>query len=471
MPFRLGDYELIERIGQGGMGVVYKARQLSLDRYVAVKLLSLNALDNPEAVHRFRTEAVTAASLQHPNIVAVHEVGAAEGQHYLVMDYVPGPTLAEMTISGPLPVKQAADYVRVIAEAVHFAHERGILHRDLKPSNVLIDANDQPRVTDFGLAKRLTESQLSSVNAQVTLSGQVLGSPAFMPPEQASGQRGRVGRRSDLYALGGILYQLLTGRPPFAGEDLNDTLRQVLNDEPLGLRLLNPAVPRDLETICLKCLEKEPDRRYPTALILAEELARFLENRPILARPPGHVGKVWRWCRRKPALASLGAGVIVLLLAVAFGSPLAVYHVNRARVDALNQMERAELNLYAADINLAHRYLRNDKLGQAQELLNRHRPARPSQPLSNATSHMPRGGVESAVGRWDRAKPDLRGWEWRYLWNQSRSDSEFVLDRTAHRWPAQYFRRRPVSSRGSAFRHSPCVGSGKTPETRGETGG
>ena len=379
LPYRLGDYELIERIGQGGMGVVYKARQLSLDRFVAVKVLLLN-------------------------------------------------TLADITSNGPLPVKQAAQYVRVIAEAVHFAHERGILHRDLKPSNVLIDANDQPRVTDFGLAKRFDDSHLSILNPDLTLSGQVLGSPGFMPPEQASGQRGRVGRRSDVYALGGILYQLLTGRSPFVGENLADILRQVLNQEPLALRLLNPGVPGDLETICLKCLEKEPERRYPTAQILGEELARFLENRPILARPPGHLGKVWRWCRRKPALASLGAGVAILLLAVAIGSPIAMYHINRARLEALDQTERAELNLYAADINLAHRYLRNDKLGQAQELLNRHRPARPDQLLMNATVRKGHEESGSAGGKWYRAKPDLRGWEWQYLYDQSRSDSEHVVE-------------------------------------------
>ena len=203
---------------------------------------------------------------------------------------------------------------------------------------MLIDGNDQPRITDFGLAKRVNtehgllvtdhskgagrsdqSSVISDQWSDLTLSGQVLGSPAFIPPEQASGQRGRIGRRSDVYALGAILYQLLTGRPPFLGEALADTLRQVLNEEPLRPRRLNPTVPLELETLCLKCLEKEPDRRYPTAQALAEELGRFLEHRPILAHPTGFAGKVWRWCRRKPALASLGAGVIVLLLALAIG--------------------------------------------------------------------------------------------------------------------------------------------------------
>jgi serine/threonine-protein kinase len=217
LPRTLSNYELLERIGQGGMGIVYKARQVSLDRVVAVKVLG--TLANKEYVHRFRTEAVAAGSLQHPNIVAVHEVGLWEGQHYLVMDYVGGPTFAELTRDGPLPAARAARYLQVIAEAIYFAHERGILHRDLKPSNVLLDPHDQTRVTDFGLAKRL-ESGLD-----LTLSGQVLGSPSYMPPEQASGQRGRVGRRSDVYSLGAILFHLLTGRPPFVSETLPDTMR------------------------------------------------------------------------------------------------------------------------------------------------------------------------------------------------------------------------------------------------------
>ena len=401
LPCRLGAYELVERIGQGGMGVVYKARQISLDRDVAVKVLSLAALAGREAVHRFRTEAVTAGSLQHPNIVAVHEVGLAEGQHYLVMDYVPGPTLADLTRNDPLPGRRAAQYLRTIAEAVHFAHERGILHRDLKPSNVLIDADDQPRVTDFGLAKRLPgESQIPNPKSEMelTLSGQVLGSPAFIPPEQASGQRGRVGRRSDVYALGAILFQMLTGRPPFVGEALADTLRQVLNEEPPGPRLLNPTVPLELETVCLKCLEKEPDRRYPTAQALAEELGRFLENRPILAHPTGPAAKVWRWCWRKPALASLGAGVIVLLLMVAIGSPLALYHLNRARQRAEAEALLARRNAYAADMNLVQVALRENDLASARERLNRHRPP---------------GKFEA---RSPNSEVDLRGWEWRYLW-------------------------------------------------------
>ena len=247
-----GDYELLEEIARGGMGIVYKARQKSLDRIVALKLLLFGPQASPEFAKRFRAEAVLAASLQHPNIVAIHEVGVHEGQQFFVMDYVAGPSLARLVGHQPLPARRAAGYLKTVAEAIHYAHERGILHRDLKPSNVLIDANDQPRVTDFGLARRFEG------DSQLTLTGQVLGSPNYIPPEQALGKRGKVSRQSDVYALGAMLYHLLTGRPPFQGETVTDTLQQVLNTEPLAPRLLNPSVPRDLETICLKCLEKEP---------------------------------------------------------------------------------------------------------------------------------------------------------------------------------------------------------------------
>jgi len=325
-----GDYELLEEIGHGGMGVVYKARQKSLDRIVALKLLLFGPHAPPESVKRFRAEAVATAALQHPNIVAIHEVGFCEGQHFIAMDYVEGPCLSGLIRGSPLPARRAAGYVKTIAEAIHYAHERGILHRDLKPANVMIDANDQPRVTDFGLAKRfMSESvgtrstashssadeirdavervlPLSHIEDELTVSGQVLGSPNYMPPEQASGKRGTTSRRSDVYALGAILYHSLAGRPPFVGEGLADTVQQVLNAEPVSPRVLNPSVPADLETVCLKCLEKEPGKRYATAQELADELGRFLEGRAILARPIGPTGKVWRWGRRNPALAGTG---------------------------------------------------------------------------------------------------------------------------------------------------------------------
>jgi len=251
-PRRLGDYEVLEEIGHGGMGTVYKARQLRLDRVVALKLLPFGQYSRLDLLQRFRSEATAAAALQHPNIVAVHDVGEHEGQPYYSMDYVQGRTLADIVSAGPLPVKRAASYLKTIAEAVHYAHQRGILHRDLKPANVLIDEQDQPRITDFGLAKRLSESQASTLDPQLTLSGQVLGSPNYLPPEQAEPKRGAVGPPTDVYGLGAILYHLVTGRPPFQAESLTTLLRQVMEVEPVSPRSLNPSISTDQETICLR---------------------------------------------------------------------------------------------------------------------------------------------------------------------------------------------------------------------------
>jgi WD40 repeat protein len=414
LPFtgrRFGDYELLEEIARGGMGVVYKARQVSLDRIVAVKMLLAGPLAGKDFVQRFRTEAAAAASLQHPNIVAIHEVGFAEGQHFFAMDYVEGLTLAQLVANGPLSARQAATYLQTIAEAIHFAHERNVLHRDLKPSNVLIDSGtDQPRVTDFGLAKRL------EAETDLTLSGQVLGSPNYMSPEQALGKRGTVGKRSDVYSLGAILYHLVTGRPPFQGETLTDVLHQVVNAEPVSPRLLNPSVPVDLETVCLKCLEKEPEKRYATAQQLADELDRFLNDEPIHARPVTRVERAWRWCRRKPALAGSLAIAALLLLIVAIGSPIAALRINRLRLDTQHEAQRAEagetvfrLSAYAADMNVAHTALQ-EQLSRAMQLLERWTNAA----SSSAQSPTP---------------VDLRGWEWRYLRSQCRTDERATLTR------------------------------------------
>jgi len=267
-PF--GDYEVLEEIARGGMGVVYKARQKSLNRIVAVKMILAGQFAGKQMTQRFRGEAAAAGTLQHPNIVAIHDIGMHEGQHFFSMDYVEGQNLAQLVGNRPLSAAKAARYVKLIAEAIHYAHQQGILHRDLKPSNVLIDAaTDQPRITDFGLAKRLDGE------SSITITGQVLGSPNFMPPEQASRTRGKVGRPSDVYGLGGILYHLLTARAPFQAESLEAVVTQVIHTEPIPPRMLNAAAPPDLETICLKCLEKEPAKRYATAQELAAELDRF----------------------------------------------------------------------------------------------------------------------------------------------------------------------------------------------------
>lgn len=333
---QFGDYDLLEEIARGGMGVVYRARQRRLDRVVAVKMILAGQFASPQVIQRFRGEVTAAALLQHPNIVAIHDVGLHDGQHYFSMDYVAGQNLSQLVGNRPLPPAKAARYVQIVAEAIQYAHQQGILHRDLKPANVLVDANDQPRITDFGLAKRLDG------DASITLTGQMLGSPNFMPPEQASARFGKVGRPSDVYGLGAILYYLLTARPPFQAASFESVVEQVLATEPFSPRLLNPSVPRDLETICLKCLEKEPSTRYRTAQELADELSRFLRNGPIQARPVSQLEKAWRWCLREPALASLGAAAALLLLAIFIGSPIAIYRIQQARKAEQVQLTRAE---------------------------------------------------------------------------------------------------------------------------------
>jgi eukaryotic-like serine/threonine-protein kinase len=395
IPTCFGDYEILEEMGHGGMGVVYRARQRSLDRLVALKLLLFGVRAPPELVKRFRAEAVATAALQHPNIVPIHEVGFCEGQHFIAMDYIEGRSLASLIRGNPLPARRAAGYLKTIAEAVHYAHERGILHRDLKPANVLVDTNDQPHVTDFGLAKRFDD------DSELTLTGQMVGSPNYMPPEQAAGKRRTASRRTDVYALGATLYHALTGRPPFVGEGLADTVQQVLHVEPLSPRVLKPSVPADLETICLKCLEKEPSKRYATAQLLAEELARFLEGKPVLARPVSRVAKGWRWCRRSPVLAGLTAGLVA---AFALGTGGVVFEMARAERHAREESRqrlRAEQNTYAADMKAAQVELQRGNRSLTMALLRQYLP----QP----------------------GKGDFRTLEWRYLWQECQPDPHLSL--------------------------------------------
>ncbi len=313
-----GDYELLDEIARGGMGVVYKARQTSLNRIVAVKMILAGQLASEADIRRFYAEAEAAANLQHPNIVVIHEVGEHEHRHYFSMDYVEGQNLAALVRERPLPPARAAELVKTIAEAIQYAHQRGILHRDLKPQNVLMDERDRPRVTDFGLAKRTGE------DSGLTHTGAVMGSPSYMPPEQATGRHDQVGPPSDVYSLGAILYQLLTGKAPFLGETPLSTLQKVVGEDPTPPTKHVPGTPEDLETICLKCLEKKPEHRYPTARALAEELERFLNHEPILARPAGKLRKALSWVMKRPwlitgALALIGGVSVVGLAGLVFG--------------------------------------------------------------------------------------------------------------------------------------------------------
>ena len=392
-----GDYELLEVIAQGGMGVVYKARQVTLNRLVAVKMIRVGVLASEADIHRFRSEAEAAGSLRHPHIVAIHEVSEHEGQHYFSMDLIEGKNLAELVREHPWPAERAAACVKTIAEAIHYSHQRGILHRDLKPSNVMVDVFGAPHITDFGLAKRIEE------DSQLTASGAVVGTPSYMAPEQTVGKRAGASAASDVYSMGAILYELLTSRPPFQGETPLDTLKLVRETEPVSPRLLNPKVPRELETICLKCLEKEPKRRYATAQEFADDLNRFLCHEPILARPSTRLERTVKWTRRKPMVAGLSAATILLLLTVLIGSPIALLRIANSRAHEQRERQRAEFNAYAADMNLAQQALSENKLGRAVELLNRYRPV--------------------------RGQKDLRGWEWRYLWHRSRSDERATIAR------------------------------------------
>ena len=369
-PRKLGDYELVEEIARGGMGIVYKAWQPGLERFVAVKTIRSGLLATTADVERFQREAKAAAKLHHPNIVGIHEIGGQDGQHYFAMDYVAGDSLATLARAQPFLPEQAAQITATIAEAIHYAHGQGVLHRDLKPANVILGP-DGPRVLDFGLAR------LAQDDSQLTQSGAPMGSPCYMPPEQAAGRTRTLDARADVYALGAMLYELLTGRPPFQAATVMETLQLVQETEPVTLRRINPSLPADLETICLKCLEKEPAKRYQTAEALADELGRFQRDEPIQARPVNAPEKVWRWCRRKPALASALAAAAVFfvvgLSGIVWEWREARHHATLAEASAL-QARRAQ---YASDMNLAHEAIKEDDFFRARQLLERHRPSGP----------------------------------------------------------------------------------------------
>jgi tetratricopeptide (TPR) repeat protein len=370
-------YEILGELGRGGMGVVYKARQVGLKRVVALKMILAPASAGLEPRARFRLEAEAAARLQHPHIAQIYEIGEHAGRPFFSMEFAPGGSLEKRLAGAPQPANQGAELIETLARAIHHAHEQGIVHRDLKPANVLLqptatkntkthkndeetrpDSSDPffcdfscfswpflPKITDFGLAKQLGEE------VEQTRSGAILATPSYMAPEQATGRKDGVGPWSDVYALGAILYELLTGRPPFRGTTVLETLEQVRSQEPLPPRRLNPAVPRDLDTVALKCLEKDPRRRYARAGALADDLGRFLRGEPIQARPVGAVGRLARWCRRKPALAGVTAALVLVvagaLVTVTCLWLLAEQHRCQAERNAQNeekQRQQAERN-------------------------------------------------------------------------------------------------------------------------------
>jgi tetratricopeptide (TPR) repeat protein/tRNA A-37 threonylcarbamoyl transferase component Bud32 len=318
-------YELLGVLGRGGMGVVYKARQVKLNRLVALKMVLAGAHAGALQLARFATEAEAVARLQHPNIVQIYEVGEHDGLPFLSLEYLAGGSLARKIAGKPQPPRAAAETIELLARAMASAHERGIIHRDLKPANVLLDKDGLPKITDFGLAKRLED------DSGQTRSGTLMGTPSYMAPEQARGRTHEIGPHSDQYGLGAMLYELLTGRPPFVGTTLNETLFQVCNQEPVPPTRLQPKCPRDLETVCLKCLQKEPPRRYAGCEALADDLHRFLAGEPIKARPVGRGERVWRWCRRNPRVAALSAAVGVLLLTVAASLAVVAVRLGRER--------------------------------------------------------------------------------------------------------------------------------------------
>ncbi|HEV2948214.1 MAG TPA: serine/threonine-protein kinase, partial [Gemmataceae bacterium] len=367
-------YEILDELGRGGMGIVYRARQTGLNRTAAIKMILAGDYAGPEELARFRTEAEAVGRLQHPNIVAIYEVGEQNGRPYLCMEYVEGGSLAQQLTGAPQPVRPAAQFVETLARAMHYSHQQGIVHRDLKPANILLQKSEVrgqksefeiqksrsqssssdlcplisdlcPKITDFGLAKILAEGQGSQ-----TRTGAILGTPSYMAPEQAGGSindNGQAKARAispavDVYALGAILYELLTGRPPFRAETPLETLLQVTALEPVPPSRLQPRLPRDLTTICLKCLQKEPAKRYRSALELAEDLRRFIDGKPIQARPVTAAERLWRWSRRNPILATMTASVASLVLLIAIGSSIMAVRLKEERNVAIDNWTRAE---------------------------------------------------------------------------------------------------------------------------------
>lgn len=375
-----GDYELLDEIARGGMGIVYRARQVSLKRIVAIKLLLFGQFASEPFVKRFRAEAEAVASLRHSNIVGIHAVGEHQNQPFFSMDYIEGTNLAGLVKERPLTAIQSARLVKTLAEAIDYAHSREILHCDLKPSNVLIDLEGKPHITDFGLARRFNN------DSHLTLTGQIFGSPGYMAPEQALPAKGKLGRACDIYSLGAILYFVATGRPPYDAGSVEATLMELITGEILSPRRLNPSLPRDLETICLKCLERDPNRRYATAGELAAELGRFLEGQPIRARPITILEKAWRWSARNPLTSGLSALTIMLLIGFVGYTLVSSQRFRLEAARARLAQQQSLTNLWESYLAQARAKRRSRQAGQRYasiEAIRRAAAIRPSLELRN----------------------------------------------------------------------------------------
>jgi WD40 repeat protein/tRNA A-37 threonylcarbamoyl transferase component Bud32 len=370
-------YEVLGELGRGGMGVVYKARQVKLRRLVALKMILAGAHARPDDLARFKVEAEAVARLQHPNIIQIHEIGEHGGLPYFSLEFCAGGSLASRLNGTPLPAPEAAQLIETLARAMHAAHQQQVIHRDLKPANILLTADGRPKITDFGLAKKLDEGGH-------THTGEVMGTPSYMAPEQARGRAGEIGPHTDVYSLGAILYELLTGRAPFRAATPMETLHLVLSDDPVSPSRLQPRTPRDLVTVCLKCLQKEPKKRYATALELAEDLERFRGGETIRARPVGMVERGVKWARQRPAVAGLLATLVTLALTAFVVLSMEWRLTEDARRHTAEALAERETQLYFNHVSLAER-----------EWL---------------TNHVAR--VEDLLGR---CPPELRHWEWRYL--------------------------------------------------------
>ena len=435
-----GEYELLDEIARGGMGVVFKARQVSLNRIVALKMILSGNLAGDEEISRFQTEAEAAAKLDHWGIVPIFEIGEHEGQHYFSMGLVEGDSLADRIRKGPLEPKAAAEQCRKITEAIAYAHENGVIHRDLKPANVLLDRDDQPKITDFGLAKQVQG------DSNLTRTGAVMGTPGYMPPEQAQGDSDNIGPAADVYSIGAILYATLTGHPPFQAANVMDTLRQVMEQEPVPPRQLNPSIDKDLQTICLKCLEKSPARRYGSANELVEELQRYENGEPIHARPIGMIERALRWRRRYPARAALVtivAGLFMTAPLIAARQAQVAQRQRELKEDAVVARDEAETRRKEAEDSKAKAETARIEAEVARTEAEAARAA-VEREQANTSGLLYSAQVALAHREWLDNNPervrqllmaspeDQRGWEWEYLDGLTRAEARLF---SAHQVP------------------------------------